>query len=134
MKIVGLGVAMVALTLSAGTLAAQRPTSPPQERHEQRQTGMKDHMRMVESANARLDSLVTRMNRTTGAAKVTAMADVINELVAQRAAMQEHMQGMMGGQEGMTPGMRDSMPARRHAPAARPDSADAARAEHHPSD
>jgi len=135
MKVVGSGVAMVALMLSAGTLAAQQPSPPSQGMHEQHQAGMKDHMQMMDSANARLDSLVARMNRTAGAAKVTAMADVINELVAQRATMQEHMhQMMMGGPEGMMHGMRDSMPARRHAPAARPASADSVRAEHHPSD
>jgi hypothetical protein len=98
---------------------------------------MQAHMPMVDSANTRLDSLVARMNRTAGAAKVTAMADVINELVAQRAVMQQHMhEMMMGGQGGMMHGMRDSTPPGRHAPAARRDSvaADMAHADHHPSD
>jgi hypothetical protein len=137
MKVVGSGVAMVALMLSAGTLAAQQPSPPSQGMHEQHQAGMKDHMQMMDSANAHLDSLVARMNHTTGAARVTAMADVINELVAQRASMQEHMHAMMmGGHDGMMPGMRDSMPARRHAPTSRPGSAaaDTAHADHHPSD
>jgi hypothetical protein len=56
---------------------------------------MQQHMRMMDSANARLDTLVQRMNRATGSAKVAAMAQVINELVAQRRAMQTHMREMM---------------------------------------
>jgi hypothetical protein len=94
-------------------------------------------MQMMDSANAQLDSLAGRMNRTTGAAKVTAMANVINALVAQRTVMQQHMhQMMMGGPAGMMHGMGDSMPDRPCAPAARPDPApaDTAHTDHHPSD
>ncbi len=42
---------------------------------------------MHDSADARLDSLVAAMNAAKGDRKVKAMADVINELVAQRKTM-----------------------------------------------
>jgi hypothetical protein len=59
-------------------------------------------MSMMDSADARLDRLVTNMNRATGATKVQAMAAVINELVAQRKQMRAHMGRMMdsGGMMG----------------------------------
>ncbi len=63
--------------------------------------GMADQMQMMDSLNTRLDSLVARMNQATGGRKVTAMAEVINEMVAQRKVMQEHMHKMMGGRDGM---------------------------------
>jgi hypothetical protein len=50
---------------------------------------------MHDSADARLDSLVAAMNAAKGDRKVKAMAEVINELVAQRKAMREHMRTMM---------------------------------------
>jgi succinylglutamate desuccinylase len=65
---------------------------------------MQQHMRMMDSANARLDSLVHRMNRASGNAKVAAMAQVINELVAQRRSMQTHMRQMMRSHGGMMEG------------------------------
>jgi predicted transcriptional regulator len=52
-------------------------------------------MMVMDSLNHRLDSLVDRMNRTSGNQKVQAMAAVINELVSQRKAMQERMHHMM---------------------------------------
>ena len=67
-------------------------------------------MMMMDSLNHRLDSLVDRMNRASGNQKVQAMAAVINELVAQRKAMQDRMHQMMerGGMMGM---MNDSTSA-----------------------
>jgi hypothetical protein len=118
------GAGLAALVLSAHVVAAQQPT-PPQPRD--RMTGkseMAAQMQMRDSLNARLDTLVSRMNKATGNSKVTAMAAVINELVAQRKMMQEHMRRMMeprermmhmmkepaGGSLGPTPGA-DSTPA-----------------------
>ncbi|HYL30433.1 MAG TPA: hypothetical protein VEU27_10950 [Gemmatimonadales bacterium] len=89
--------AAAALALTA-QVAAQQPGPPggmagmPE---------MAEHMRMTDSLNVHLDTLVNRMNRATGNKKVTAMADVINELVAQRRAMQGHMRQMMESQRGM---------------------------------
>jgi hypothetical protein len=89
----------------------------------------------MDSLNRRLDSLVARMNRVTGAQKVAAMADVINELVAQRKAMQERMHQMMGSREGMKHMMTDSA---RVSPGVRAPRADSAAADtaghqgHHP--
>jgi hypothetical protein len=51
-------------------------------------------MKMMEAGSARLDSLVTLMDRATGASKVDAMGRVIGELVGQRKAMREHMMHM----------------------------------------
>lgn len=71
--------------------------------------GMADQMHMMDSLNTRLDSLVARMNDATGGRKVAAMAEVINEMVAQRKAMQERMlHQMMGGRDGMMHMMADS--------------------------
>jgi hypothetical protein len=47
------------------------------------------------------------MNRATGNSKVRAMAAVINELVAQRKAMQGHMRQMMESRDGMMPMMKE---------------------------
>ena len=52
-------------------------------------------MQRMDSLEARLDSLVSRMNHAAGNQKIAAMAAVINELVAQRRAMREHMRQMM---------------------------------------
>ena len=52
-------------------------------------------MQRVQAADARLDKLVSEMNRASGAKKVEAMAAVINEMVAQRKQMRAHMREMM---------------------------------------
>ena len=91
-------------------------------------------MSMMDSADARLDRLVSTMNKTTGSRKVQAMAAVINELVAQRKMMRMHaMQRMMGrdgmmgngagGGRNMRQNMRPASPDRAHPPVA-PDTAD----------
>ena len=84
-------IGLAALAFGAQSLAAQQPKDAAGQQ-----------MQMMESMNARLDSLVGRMNRTSGNAKITAMAQVINELVAQRRAMQNHMHKMMEARGGMT--------------------------------
>ncbi len=93
----GLKVAVAALMMSARLVAAQQPGGLPPGAHGQKM--MRDSvgmMRMMDSLDARLDTLVTRMNKATGDRKVGAMADVINELVAQRRRVHKHMRGMMG--------------------------------------
>jgi polyhydroxyalkanoate synthesis regulator protein len=130
----------MALLLGAGVVAAQQPGPPPPQGHGQgaemsARTGTADQARMMESLNHRLDSLVARMNRVTGAGKVAAMADVINELVAQRKVMQEHMRRMMESRKGMMRMMEDSLPVSPGAPTQRADSAaadTAGHAGHHP--
>lgn len=92
----------MALVLAAGALAAP---------------GMADQMRMMDSMNNRLDSLVARLNRAAGASKVAAMADVINELVAQRKVMQERMHQMMGRRDAMMRMLEDSTAADTAGPA-----------------
>lgn len=131
---------VVALALSAQISAAQQPGPPPPPARRpgamMDTAAMAEHMRMMDSANARLDTLVKRMNRATGNRKVTAMADVINELVAQRKAMQGHMRQMMESRPGM---MMDTMrgpgPGQRgRPPTPRTDSTapDTGHAAHHP--
>lgn len=69
-------------------------------------------MQRVQAADARLDRLVSEMNRATGARQIQAMAAVINEMVAQRKQMRAHMMHMMemmdsggmGGARGARPG------------------------------
>ncbi|MEO8200099.1 MAG: hypothetical protein ABI679_06220 [Gemmatimonadota bacterium] len=53
-------------------------------------------MKAMEAGNLRLDSLVLRMHRATGAAKTTAMEQVLDELLMQRKVMQSHMMHMHG--------------------------------------
>ena len=95
---------------------------------------MMDGAGMIDSASARLDSLVQRMNQATGEKKVRAMADVINELVAQRRTMHARMERMMGS-TGMMGGMgqRDSGESMR-GPGAREGPRDTAEAKPSPSD
>jgi hypothetical protein len=57
------------------------------QRHEQMMAEMK-------ASDARLDELVRAMNAATGDAKISAMAQVINELVRQHQAMHQHMASM----------------------------------------
>jgi len=125
--------AAAALALTA-QVSAQQP-GPPQPGGMAGMPGMAEHMRMMDSLNVHLDTLVNRMNRATGNKKVTAMADVINELVAQRRAMQGHMREMMESRQGMM--MQDmGKPAPAQGPltsgAADSTGADTAHAAHHP--
>jgi hypothetical protein len=115
-------VAAAALSL-APYARAQQPGDSMRRRAD---TGM-EHMRMMrDSTDARLDSLVRAMNSASGDRKVQAMANVINELVAERKMMHQHMREMMGrGGMRRHPGMGDSgMMRRRSTP--RPSAADSA--------
>ena len=78
----------------------------------------KEMMAKMEAMDARVDELVKTMNAATGSKKTNAVAAVINELVAQRKQMREHMMAMhpemmkhmMGHMRmGMMKGMEDSM-------------------------
>jgi hypothetical protein len=90
-------------------------------------------MSMMDSADAKLDRLVTIMNKSTGGRKVQAMAAVINELMAQRKTMRMHAKQMMGanammgdgtgGGRNMMQNMRPPSPDTAPAPAA-PDTTD----------
>ena len=81
-------------------------------------------MSMMDSADARLDRLVSTMNRATGSRKLQAMAAVINEMVAHRKTMRAHARKMM-----MNPGgMKPPSPATAPTPA-KPDTSD--HAQHH---
>jgi hypothetical protein len=90
------------LQFNAVEAAQQAQTAQPQ------QPAMQDMMKMHEqmmaemkAGDAKLDALVSQMNAATGDARVTAIAAVVNELVAQHKAMHGRMgqmhQQMMGG-------------------------------------
>jgi hypothetical protein len=99
MRISGFGAALVATLALAAPLSAQQPAPPAKMGPPAAGTKMdmpKMNMQMMDSMHARLDSAVARMNRTTGDARVTAMADVINALVSEQRMMHAHMQQMMG--------------------------------------
>lgn len=139
MRSVRIGVGAAALVLSAHLLVAQQPG---QARPQGNQHGMmgdsamaQQHMPAMDSLNAHLDTLVSRMDKATGDQKVAAMADVINQLVAERRMMQEHMHQMMGPRDSMMRNRRGK-PARggNRRPTSAPDSsvADSGHAGHHP--
>lgn len=78
----------------------------------------KEMMAKMEAMDARLDELVKKMNAATGSKKTDAAAAVINELVAQRRQMRDHMMAMQPEmmkhmmahmRMGMMKGMEDSM-------------------------
>ena len=109
MRMSGTGVALIAALVIAAPLSAQQP-APPAKMGPPAAEMMKMDMQMMDSMNARLDSAVARMNRTSGDARVTAMADVINALVAEHRMMHAHMQQMMGEHMGGMPGMQHPAP------------------------
>jgi hypothetical protein len=124
---------IAALVLTVSTAAAQQPGAPTPDRRSGMAGGNQMSMMMMDSLNHRLDSLVDRMNRTSGNQKVQAMAAVINELVAQRKVMQDRMHQMMerGGMMGM---MSDSTSTGRKPPLSPDTATDTTNhAAHHPS-
>ena len=123
---ISIGIAVVALSYSGlvdvgpnvrllaavGSQQTQSPTpsSPAGQSPQADMAGMmKMHQQMMaemKAADAKLDALVKDMNAATGAAKISAIAQVVNELVRQQKTMYEHMgsmdqqmmmQMMMGG-------------------------------------
>jgi hypothetical protein len=127
--------------LLASGVSAQQPG----RQHGDTANAMRGHpmkgemmMSMMDSADARLDRLVSTMNKATGSRKVQAMAAVINEMVAQRKTMRTHARQMMMGPDGM---MENGMGGGRNmqnmkstspdtaSPPAKPDTAD--HAQHH---
>ncbi len=85
--------------------AATQAPAPAQGENQQQMKQMHQKM-MAEMAamDQKLDSLVAQMNSAQGPAKVDAMAAIINEMLAERKQMREHMASMMG-QGGMMGGM-----------------------------
>ena len=119
------------LFLTASGLAAQQPVAPGPGGHGPKSDRGSMFM-MMDSLDHRLDSLVDRMNRSTGNQKVQSMAAVINELVSQRKMMRERMHGMMeqGGMMGKAQDAKPTVPKPQSEPEATKDSAD--HAAHHP--
>ena len=135
MKVGGTISVLLVSFVGAVTLWAQQPTPPPAAAQKMEMSGKpgmmdekmmeesmmahhKEMMAKMEAMDARLDELVKRMNTATGSKKSDAAAAVINELVAQRKQMRDHMMAMqpemmkhmMGHMRmGMMKGMEDSM-------------------------
>ena len=65
-------------------------------------------MTEMKAADQRLDDLVAKMNAASGMEKAEATAVVVNEMIAQRKAMQD---GMMKMQQGMMGHMMEHMQA-----------------------
>jgi hypothetical protein len=104
------------LLVMSASVAAQTPPAAPTHPHEQMQHKpakpaapatmtmgcqqmMQAHQKMMEdmkAADARLDTLVEKMNGATGQAKVDATSAVVSELVTQRKTMFDRMEGMHG--------------------------------------
>ena len=84
-----------AFLLCAGVLSASSQTPPPTQPHmpDMRQQH-EQMMAEMKASDARLEELVRAMNATTGDAKVSAMAEVINEMFRQHQAMHRHMAAM----------------------------------------
>lgn len=90
---------------------AQSPTPPGQSSQPNMADMMKMHQQMMaemKGADAKLDELVKTMNAATGDAKISAIAQVVNELVRQQKGMHgrmgmmdDHMMQMMMGGRGM---------------------------------
>jgi hypothetical protein len=95
---------VAALVLVTPAAHAQQPADSMRRRTDSGVAGAHDMMAMGDSADVRLDRLVKAMNAASGDRKVQAMADVINELVAERRMMHAHMRQMM-----RTGGMRRRM-------------------------
>ena len=93
-------------SLAAMTLAAQQPTTPAPEMDKPGMMGEgkmdessmiamhQEMMAKMEAMDSKLDDLVKKMNTARGNSKVDATAVVVNELVAQRKQMREHMMAM----------------------------------------
>ena len=108
----------------ASPLAAQQAGHTPSPPAGQ-PAGMMAHMRAMDSLGVRVDSALARMNRTTGEARVSAMADVLNALGAERREMHAHMREMQAHEGGMMGGAHSegAKPHEHPKPAAaRPDS------------
>lgn len=136
MRIARILAAVPMMALSVQVLVAQQPQQGRADSMMRMPAMAQQHMRAMDSMTARLDTLVSRMNQATGNRKMAAMADVINELVTQRKAMQSHMREMMQSRPGMRmPMMQAPAPGEARPPAANMDSGtadSAAHDEHHP--
>ncbi len=102
----------VRLLAAVGSQQTQSPT-PSSPGGQSPQADMAEMMKMhqqmmaeMKAADVKLDALVKDMNAATGEAKISAVAQVVNELVRQQKTMHEHMgtmdqqmmmQMMMGG-------------------------------------
>ena len=86
---------LVFVLLASNASAQQRHQGDSTKAMQGRQMDRPMMQQKVQEADARLDGLVSQMNRTTGSKKIQAMAAVINELVAQRKQMHQRMGQMM---------------------------------------
>jgi hypothetical protein len=133
-RAVAVTILVLAFGVIPGGLMAQAPASPSMPMMGGEEKGMMGGKMMEEckammakhegmkaemaSLDARLDSLLAAMNAARGSKKVDAAAAVLNELVAQRKGMRDHMMAMgpqmmqhmmQHGRTAMMEGMMKSM-------------------------
>jgi hypothetical protein len=82
-------------SLQAPSAETGRPS--PQSDMTEMMTRHQQMMAEMKAADAKLDDLVNAMNAATGDGKVTAIAQVVSELVRQQRSMHGHM-GRLGNQ------------------------------------
>jgi hypothetical protein len=84
---------LIGFLVAASAASAQQPDRMPRDSAGRPMRGpmTQSMMMMVDSMDARLDSLVTVMNRAQGTSRIDAMAAVINEMASQRKVMRAHM-------------------------------------------
>jgi hypothetical protein len=87
-------ISIVAATLlAAGTARTQEPPKA----HDHGEQAMPAMPMMQHTDDEKLDKLVAEMNAAKGNDRIDRLVAVVNELVAERKAMREHMNGMMKG-------------------------------------
>lgn len=90
---------LLAITASlavAGTARMQEPPKPHDHGEQTTMTPMHG-MPMMMAQDDKLDKLAAEMNAAKGNDRIDKLVAVVNELVAERKAMHEHMKGMMKG-------------------------------------
>lgn len=98
--------ALIATLAIAGTARAQEPQAhehehaqPPaaaeQKADAKPMAGMPGMMASMDAQDKKIDALVAELNAAKGTDRLDKLVAVVNELVAERKAMHEHMMGMM---------------------------------------
>lgn len=102
---VGLGLALFSAPLAHAAEGRGGPESRPHMRgqgmsEEDMRSRRAEMQAMMEQRQRKLDELAAAMNQATGQDKVDAIAALLNELVAQRKAMQQRMTERMSKSKG----------------------------------
>lgn len=96
MRLFPIGAIVIAAALTFIPAEAQQTAGHEQHQHDQMmsQSGGMDHDKMMadmKAADAKLQSLVEQMKSAQGDAKITAMQNLLSELVQNEVQMHQHM-------------------------------------------